>query len=130
MEHVAVSIQYFLGSLFFLLGNSQKSTSALSCQLMQGSAKLFLYFAYARSHSLFIFFASTLGKSSSSFIRTSFNGTIITVSTKMVYSLPCFLFVLFFFVFGRFCVSCGPAFSKQDKNSRALFKTRASMRRC
>lgn len=36
----------------------------------------------------------------------------------------------FFFVFGRFCVSCGPAFSKQDKNSRALFKTRASMRRC
>lgn len=42
--------------MFFLLGNSQKSTSALSCQLMQGSAKLFLYFAHARSHSLFVFF--------------------------------------------------------------------------
>ena len=29
-------------------------------------------------------------------------------------------FVCFiFFVFGRFCVSCGPAFSKQDKNARA-----------
>lgn len=42
--------------MFFLLGNSQKSTSALSCQLMQGSAKLFLYFAHARSHSKFVFF--------------------------------------------------------------------------
>lgn len=42
--------------MFFLLGNSQKSTSAVSCQLMQGSAKLFLYFAHARSHSLFVFF--------------------------------------------------------------------------
>jgi len=45
----------------------------------------------------------------------------------MVYSLPCFLFVSFFFVFGRFCVSCGPAFSKQDKNSRALFLKRAQV---
>jgi len=33
----------------------------------------------------------------------------------------------FFFVFGRFCVSCGPAFSKQDKNSRALFLKRAQV---
>jgi len=47
----------------------------------------------------------------------------------MVYSLPCFLFVCFiFFVFGRFCfVSRGPAFSKQDKNSRALFLKRAQV---
>jgi len=45
----------------------------------------------------------------------------------MVYSLPCFLFVSFFFVFGRFCMSRGPAFSKQDKNSRALFLKRAQV---
>jgi len=37
-------------------------------------------------------------------------------------------FVCFiFFVFGRFCVSRGPAFSKQDKNSRALFLKRAQV---
>jgi len=35
--------------LFFLLGNSQKSTSALSCQLMQGSAKTFSLFSHTRA---------------------------------------------------------------------------------
>ena len=78
-----------------------------------------LFRTCALALTLRVFLPKRSAKISSSFIRTSFNGTIITVSTKMVYSLPCFLFVSFFFVFGRFCVSCGPAFSKQDKNARA-----------
>lgn len=43
-----------------------------------------------------------------------------------------FVCFIFFFVFGRFCVSCGPAFSasKTKTHARTLFKTRASMRRC
>lgn len=47
----------------------------------------------------------------------------------MVYSLPCFLFVSFFFVFGRFCVSCGPAFSasKTKTHARTFFLKRAQV---
>lgn len=114
--------------MFFLLGNSQKSTSTLSCQLMQGSAKLFLYFAYARSHSLFGFFAVTLGKK---FHHHSLElVSMVQLSQcqqKWFILFHVFCLFHFFFVFGRFCMSCGPASSKQDKNSRALFfKTRAS----
>ena len=106
--------------MFFLLGNSQKSTSALSCQLMQGSAKLFLYFAHARSHSLFVFFCLNA--------RQKFHHHSLEL-VSMVQLSQCqqkwfilfhvFCLFHFFFVFGRFCVSCGPAFSKQDKNARA-----------
>merc|ERR1719400_2618874 len=79
-----------------------------------------LFRTCALALTLRVFLPKRSAKISSSFIRTSFNGTIITVSTKMVYSLPCFFVCfIFFFVFGRFCVSCGPAFSKQDKNARA-----------
>ena len=119
--------------MFFLLGNSQKSTSALSCQLMQGSAKLFLYFAHARSHSLFVFFCLNA--------RQKFHHHSLEL-VSMVQLSQCqqkwfilfhvFCLFHFFFVFGRFCVSCGPAFSasKTKTHARTLFKTRASMRRC
>ena len=119
--------------MFFLLGNSQKSTSALSCQLMQGSAKLFLYFAHARSHSLFVFFCLNA--------RQKFHHHSLEL-VSMVQLSQCqqkwfilfhvFCLFRFFFVFGRFCVSCGPAFSasKTKTHARTLFKTRASLRRC
>ena len=88
-----------------------------------------LFRTCALALTLRVFLPKRSAKISSSFIRTSFNGTIITVSTKMVYSLPCFLFVSFFFVFGRFCVSCGPAFSasKTKTHARTFFLKRAQV---
>lgn len=118
--------------MFFLLGNSQKSTSALSCQLMQGSAKLFLYFAHARSHSLFVFFCLNA--------RQKFHHHSLEL-VSMVQLSQCqqkwfilfHVFCLFHFFLssvGSVCLAGLLSASKTKTHARTLFKTRASMRRC
>merc|ERR1719400_1568523 len=80
----------------------------------------FLFRTCALALTLRVFLPSRSAKISSSFIRTSFNGTIITVSTKMVYSLPCFFVCFIFFCLRSvLCVLRACFLSKQDKNARA-----------
>lgn len=71
----------------------------------------------ARTHSS-CFFALTLGKN---FIihQNQFQWYNYHSVNKNGLFSSMFFVCFIFFVFGRFCVSCGPAFSKQDKNARA-----------